>query len=332
MSKRTASLRDHVAAQSVAAPPVSIPACAAIVATPKLSPVIIAAPGTDIDTITKAAVLDRPGIYVGLWYSGEAPFAYVGQSGTSIARRLADAKFRCPPADILIGITDADARLSHAETRALERLMHLQLIDAGYTVHGTVPAGAVVPPEPYALLRSYFGEVCLSLKLSQVLSFRDLPDARLLGGPVCDPGVILHEVPPGPRFMLDTPLGAAEMVESGMSFVVLPGSPARCDGVPAGKAVGVVAQELAHAGVLIPVVDDWYSVTKPIRFSSSSAAARLVTGAVAGSPDQWQGTTPGGPSRPTRVSIGKVPANVSRRVAGPYLSTDVTQIEEGLHV
>lgn len=298
----------------------------------EVRPIIVAAPGSEIDEVATAAVLERAGIYAGIWYGSDKPTAYVGQSRWSVANRLGDAKFRCPkPADLLIGITDTAGRLTSADVRVPERLMHLTMVSAGYTVHGSTPTGAVVPPERYALLRTFFAEAYIALKLSKVL-FLDLPDARLLAGPVTEAGIVRGDAANGDHFVLDTPLGVAELVEFGKSFVVMPGSPVRFDAAPASRAVGVITQELVHSGVLTPVVEDWYSVAKPIRCASSSAAARLVTGAVAGSPDQWRGVTPGGRSTPKRVAIGRVPTNVARRVASPVISTDATHIEEALHV
>lgn len=332
MSAFTNEPNASAATRSDLDPRAAVPTSASLIALPKLDPIIVAAPGSEIDEVATAAVLERAGIYAGIWYGSDEPTAYAGQSRWLIANRLGDAKFRCPkPADLLIGITDAAGRLTSADVRVLERLMHLTMVSAGYTVHGSTPAGTVVSPERYALLRTFFAEACVSLKLSKVL-FLDLPDARLLAGPVTEAGIVRGEVPKGDHFVLDTPLGVAELVEFGKSFVVMPGSPARFDAAPAGKAVGVVAQELVHAGILVPVMDDWYSVAKPIRCASASAAARLVTGAAAGSPDQWRGITPGGRSTPKRVAIGRVPTNVTTRVASPPVATDVAHVEEALHV
>lgn len=332
MSAFTNELNASTATRSDLELGAAIPTSASLITLPKLDPTIVAAPGRKFDDVATAAVLDHAGIYVGIWNEFGKPTAYAGQSRWSIGNRLADAKFRCPkPADLLIGITDVAGRLTSADVRVLERLMHLTMVEAGYAVHGTTPSGAVVPPERYALLRTFFAEACISLKLSRLL-FLDLPDARLLAGPITEAGIVRSDVPKGDRFVLDTPLGVAEMIESAKSFVVLPGSPARFDAAPAGKAVGVVAQELVHAGILIPVMDDWYSIAKSIRFGSASAAARLITGAAAGSPNRWRSITLGGPVKPTRVVIGRVPPNVPQRVASPVVSTVASHRKGAFHV
>lgn len=332
MSAFTSDLNASATTQSNFDLRATIPESASLITLPKLDPTIVAAPGRKFDEVATAAVLDHAGIYVGIWYGSDKPTAYAGQSRWSVTNRLGDAKFRCPkPADLLIGITDVAGRLTRADVRVLERLMHITMMEAGYAVHGRTPSGAVVSSERYALLRTFFGKVCVSLKLSRLL-FLDLPDARLLAGPITEAGIVRSDVPNGDHFVLDTPLGVAEMIESAKSFVVLPGSPARFDATPACKAVGVVAQELVHAGILIPVMHDWYSIAKPIRFGSASAAARLVTGAVAGSPDRWRSIKRGCPGKPTRVAIGRVPANVATRVASPIVSTAASHREEAFHV
>ncbi len=282
----------------------TIPQSPVRVVTPRLEPTIIAAPGSAIDDIVKAPALDRAGIYVGVWYGHAAPVAYSGQSSWCTAKRIGDAKFRCPSAaDLLIGVTDSADRLSGADVRVLERLMFLQIIEARYAAFGSVPPGAVVPRERYTLLRRLFGEVCISLKVAGLL-FCSVPDGVLLGGPLTERGVLRSDVPIGDRFRLETPRGPAEMVQRGPSYVIVPGSPARCTWSPSLKAIGVLQQELVHGGVVAPTDDDnWFNLTQPIRLSSASAAARFVTGSVAGSPNQWRGISPGGPATPTRAAV-----------------------------
>lgn len=270
------------------------------VVTPKLAATVHVAAGAGIDDLIRIAAVQTPGVYAGVW-SGRTPVWYVGQSGRAVSSRLHDAKFRCPGrADMILAITAPTDEMTPADCRALERLLHITAVEAGYRVHGDVPAGAVVSEERYASLRLLFSEVCTSLQTAG-LAFEGVPTRRLMAGPATAPGRALETVPTGDRYVLQTAVGPAAMIEAERRYWVTAGSPVRIAPGAELRSVGVLQMELRHAGVLVPVEGSWYAATQCIGLDSPSAAARFVTGCSAGSPEQWRGED--GTSAPTRVAV-----------------------------
>lgn len=303
---------------------------AATVVVPDMKPQIVAVPGDAIGEFTSCKQLQAPGIYIGIWNQEDGPVVYIGQSGNSVAARAHDAKFRMPtPVSVLIGVTVEGSYLDAAGTRVLERVAHVAFIDAGYRVLGDPPVGVVVEPDYHALLRAFWAKTAISLKLAG-LALVDTPVGQILSGPVSAPGVIRTEVPLGPRFAMDTPVGCAEMVQFGTGCCVLPGSTIRFDTTADTKTAGVIAQELICAGFLTPIESGWHRLTKPVALGSASIASRFVLGSIAGDPGRWRGTTEGGPTTPVRHRMPRSKPTESVARGSKYLSFGVA--EEVLHV
>lgn len=304
------------------------------VVTPKISATIHVAAGKGVGDLARVAAVKKPGVYIGVWPGDTRPIWYVGQSGRAVSTRLYDGKFHCPgPADLVLAITAPTDEMTPADSRVLERLLHITAVEAGYRVHGDIPPGAVVSEERYAALRLLFSEVCISLQTAR-LAFEGVPTRSLMAGPATAPGRALESSPSGDRYTLKTAVGPAAMIEAERGYWITPGSPVRIAPGAESRSIGVLQMELRHAGVLVPVEGDWYAAAQSIGLDSPSAAARFVTGHSGGSPDQWRGAD--GVSAPTRVAdrdrVRDRRAAESRRTA-PNLASPGDTIEpvEGFH-
>ncbi len=289
-------------APQTASEPRSLLSGAAVVALREPTPVVKTADATAIDAFVRFGAVDVPGVYVASWRLGDRVHAYVGQSGSSVASRLHDPKFRhVVPPERIVTITGDDDRLTQVQTRVIERTVHLAFVQAGVPVIGQVPAGAVVSAPEYGMLRAFSAAAIRQIQVAG-LGLQGLSPRDGLAGPVTEPGVVLETVPQGARFRLDTKAVAAEMIETVRDFVITPGSIIRDPGPdPRTRTMGVLRLELSYAGLLEPTDSGRLRVLRPVRFASVSAATRFVTGHEGASPSQWKRVDDGEPSEPRRV-------------------------------
>lgn len=262
---------------------------AAIVVLDDPLPIVKTAGADALGTFIRHGGVDRPGAYVAFWNSPAGTTAYVGQSGVSVASRLRDPKFRlfARPARV-VTVTDDQGPLSPAQARVVERILHLALLASGIHILGDIPVGAVVTDAEYGMLRHFCGGAIRQMQEAH-LAFGSLPPRLALAGPVTEPGVVLDTVPGGMTFRLTTRHATADLVETSNAFVLVSGSSIRDPGhLPETRSIGVLRQELVYAGILLRDGSGRFVVTKPLRFTSASAATRFVTGATAGTPGSWK--------------------------------------------
>lgn len=262
---------------------------AAVVVLDDPQPIVKTADADALGSFIRHGGVDRPGVYVAFWMSVVGTTAYVGQSGVSVASRLRDPKFRLfgRPARV-VTVTDDRGSLSPAQARIVERILHLALLASGIHILGDIPVGAVVTDAEYGMLRHFCAGAIRQMQEAH-LAFNSLPQRLALAGPVTEPGIVLDVAPEGTTFRLETRVFAADLVETPNAFVVLPGSTIRDPGyAPETRSIGVLRQELTHAGILKREGSESLLVTKPLRLATASAATRLVTGATAGIPGLWK--------------------------------------------
>ncbi|NLH83789.1 MAG: hypothetical protein GX458_23510 [Phyllobacteriaceae bacterium] len=262
---------------------------AAVVVLDDPQPIVKTVGADALGTFIRHGGVDRPGAYVAFWNSPAGITAYVGQSSVSVASRLRDPKFRlfARPARV-VTVTDDQGSLSPAQARVVERILHLTLLASGVSILGDIPAGAVVTDTEYGMTR-HFCAGAIRQMLEAHLAFGSLPPRLALAGPVTAPGVVLGAVPQGRTFCLKTRYAEADLVETPNAFVLVPGSTIRDPGyAPETRSIGVLRQELAHAGILMREGSERLLVTKPLRLATASAVTRLVTGAAAGVPGLWK--------------------------------------------
>ena len=286
-------------APQTASEPRSLLSGAAVVALREPTPVVKTTDAETLAGFIRHGAVDMPGAYVAYWRLGDRTPAYVGQSGISVAGRLRDQKFRhIHRPERIVTITDRDGRLTPTQTRVIERVMHLSVIEAGIPILGALPDGAVVSRAEYAMLRAFCAGAIRQMQVAS-LGFQKLVARDVLAGPVTEPGIVLDAVPDGSHFRLETRMAKAEMIQTASDFVLTPGSLIRDPGPdPRTRTIGVLRLELGYAGILEQVEGDLLRVLRPLRFSSVSAASRFVTGLEGGSPSQWTNVDDGGGSLP----------------------------------
>ena len=282
-------------------------------------PIVKVARGDVLRQFIRHGAVDVPGVYVGLWHGPSHTFAYVGQSATSVATRLREFKFRLPtPPDFVLTITDRDGVLSPKQVLVIERIMHLGLLADGTEVLGKLPTGAILPEAEYAAIRGFCSTAIRQIRAAGFALGRQSPRAAL-AGPITQPGVLGARLPEGPRFRLETKRLRAELIETTSHCVVVPGSliekPA--DHAEPTTAVGVIRQELAYSGVLVPLDTGTYRLDRPVAFETASAADQFVTGGRAGSPARWEAVDPDGPKALRRVAMKPRPKPIIPRLAVP---------------
>ena len=275
---------------------------AAVVTLREPIPVVKTSDAGALAAFVRFGAVDVPGAYVAYWRLGDRVHAYVGQSGVSVANRLHDPKFRHVVApERIITVTDRDGRLTSAQTRVIERILHLSLTGSGVPVLGDTPSGAVVPSSEYAMLRAFCAGAIRQIQAAG-LGFQNLSARDGLAGPVTEPGIVLDTEPNGKRFRLDTKIVAAKMIETVSGFVITAGSIVRNPGhAPRTRTVGVVRLELLYAGHLQVAEDGRLRVLRPLMFPSVSAATRFVTGHEGATPSLWTNIDDADTSRPRRT-------------------------------
>lgn len=296
MSKTQTS---KLAAQAASA---SLRSGAAVVALREPTPVVKTTDAGAIDTFVRYGAVDVPGVYIAIWRLGDRVGAYVGQSSKSVAVRLHDPKFRhVIRPERIITITARDGRLTSAQTRVIERTLHLTLVESGVPVIGETPAGAVVPAPEFAMLRAFCAAAIRQIQVAG-LAFQNLSARDGLAGPVTEPGIVLDVPPAGKRFRLESETVMAEMIETAGDFVITAGSIIHDPGhAPRTRTIGTLRLELAYSGLLEPIEAARLKVRLPLRFATASAATRFVTGEEVGVPSRWKCVEEGDTSSPRRA-------------------------------
>lgn len=261
---------------------------------------VLAAPRSDIGDLLTREEVRRTGVYVLL---GDDPDAqspsgkalYVGE-GDDIATRLRQharaGSFGGKDFwDRVVVLTSKDANLTKAHARYLEaRLISAATIaKRASIVNSTSPAPIQLPEADVSDMEYYLSQVQIVLPVLGITEFRPTRPAASTGSPGPEISSVASRI--SPTFHLNVPrhgiAAAAQEVDG--EFTVLEGSGARGEWVGTHRHPGYqqLHTSLIADGSLRPVSAELATFTQDVVFSSSSAAAAVVTGRSANGRTSW---------------------------------------------
>lgn len=266
------------------------------VSTSDLQPRVIIGAGSRRAAFRRAELLRQTGVYLLL----RGHEVYVGY-GTDVAARATSGRQMPGGApEAIIGIVEAQDRLTDDDARALERILWNHVAnDQDSSVINGVPDGAAVDPDRYCQLTLFAAQVVLALRQAELM-FLDGSVRAQLAGPRTEPDRL-----GAPRRIDDLPEGRVkELNYCGLTAVaaerddgtwlLLRGSDVRLETVSSASASASFQRAAwLHSGILEPGHDRTsYVLKRDIVFSSGSAVGHFVSGSKGFGPSAWTSIDP----------------------------------------
>jgi hypothetical protein len=257
-----------------------------------LHPLIVVGPGDCRTTFARIERLQRPGVYILLRGSE----VYVGYGGEAGFRIIDGRQMPGGVPDQIIGIVDANDRLSEDDAKAYERMLWSAVVasdDVGR--HNSLPHGAPIALDRYPHLAVFHAKVVLALREAGLL-FLSGSGRDHVAGPICEPGCLsrergVGELPEGQ--IMELPFGeiaafAAERRDG--KWLLLAGSQVRAEtDASASSTPSYQRAAWQYSGILEPAEGgSYYNVKRDLVFDSRGKLGRFVYGSKSARPSAWR--------------------------------------------
>lgn len=271
--------------------PADLPSGLRWVPTSELQPRVIIGAGSRRAAFRRADLLRQTGVYLLL----RGREVYVGY-GTDVALRATSGRQMSGDApEAIIGIVEAQNRLTDDDARALERILwnHVAGDKESFLING-VPDGAAIEPDRYSQLMLFAAEAVLALRQAGLM-FLDGSAREQIAGPRSEPGRLgaprpIDDLPEGRVKELNyCGLTAVAAERDDGSWLLLRGSDVRLDTVNSASASASFQRAAwLHAGILEPSHDGTsYVLKRDIVFATGSAVGHFVSGSKGFGPSAW---------------------------------------------
>lgn len=262
----------------------------------ELRPRVIIGSSSRRAAFRRAELLHQTGVYLLL----RGHEVYVGYGADVAVRATSGRQMSGGAPEAIIGIVEAENRLSDDDARALERILWNHVAgDRDSTLLNGVPDGAAIDPDRYTQLMLFAAEVVLALRQAGLM-FLQGSAREQIGGPRTEPDRL-----DAPRRIDDLPEGrvkelnycgltavAAERDDG--SWLLLRGSDVRLETVNSASASASFQRAAwLHAGILEPAQDGTsYVLKRDIVFATGSAVGHFVSGSKGFGPSAWHSIDP----------------------------------------